>query len=390
MNTEAGTPARGRSHHREALAQLREARALEVGPVTLDTVGTPTAVLNGNREVIYANRGFRELVGARNMEELCGNRPGEALGCANSSRGCGESDSCQYCGAAQAIMETQRSRQPATRECHITVDAPDRALALDLLVRTVPFEISGNPFVLLTLSDVSHLKRRQALERIFFHDILNTASSFKVYLDLLRRTTEDAGYASTRSAQTQCRGIISRLASISETLQEEIQGQKLMLSAENGTLQAQRQLIDSHGIVRQVIGQIEGLEEAQGRRMVIAPFSESFSFVSDDSLVRRVMANMLKNALEASPVGAMVTIAFGKDGKGNARFQVHNPNCIEAHAQKRIFSRYFSTKGSDRGLGTWGMRMLAQDYLGGSVTFTSTEEAGTTFVLSLPLKPRDF
>jgi hypothetical protein len=380
MAIDADIPARGRSRTEEALAQLREARAVVGGPVALDAVGLPTAVLNGNREVIYANTGFREMVGAQSVEELCGRRPGEILGCANSFNGCGESDSCRYCGAAQAIVATQASRQPAARECHITVDAPDRAPAHDLLVRTIPFEISGAPFVLLTLSDISDQKRRQALERIFFHDILNTASSFAVYLDLLRRGTEDPG----------CLGIISRLAAISDTLQEEIQGQKLMLSAENGTLQVQRALIDSHAITVQVVGQIEGLEASRGRRVVIAPFSESFSFVSDDALVRRVLTNMLKNALEASPEGAAVTIGFGKDEEGNASFRVHNPGAIERSVQERIFNRYFSTKGSDRGLGTWGMRLLAQDYLDGRISFSSNAEAGTTFTFTLPPKPRDF
>ena len=364
----------------DALAQLREARTLEVGPVTLDTVGLPTAVLNGNREVIYANAGFRELVGARNVEELCGSRPGEIFACANSKGGCGESQFCQYCGAAQAIVETQTFRRPATRECHITVDAVDRAPSHDLLVRTVPFEIAGNPFVLLTLSDISDQKRRQALEKIFFHDVLNTASSFKIYLDLLRRATEDPG----------CLGLISRLAAISDTLQGEIQGQKMMLSAENGTLQVQRELIDSHSLVRQVIGQVEGLEVAQGRRIVIAPFSESFSFVSDASLVGRVLINMLKNALEASPEGAAVTVGFGKDAEGNVTFRVHNPTAMDRQVKERVFSRYFSTRGTDRGLGTWGMRMLAQDYLYGRVSFTSDEETGTTFTFSLPLKPPGF
>jgi len=69
---------------------------------------------------------------------------------------------------------------------------------------------------------------------------------------------------------------------------------------------------------------------------------------------------------------------------------VHNPTYIEPVVQKQIFRRYFSTKGKDRGLGTWGMRVLAEQYLGGSVTFTSTQEQGTTFTLTLPLKPLGF
>jgi signal transduction histidine kinase len=34
------------------------------------------------------------------------------------------------------------------------------------------------------------------------------------------------------------------------------------------------------------------------------------------------------------------------------------------------------------------MRLLAEEYLGGKVSFTSTEAEGTTFVLTLPDRPR--
>ena len=363
----------------EALSQLREARRIEKGPFTLDAVSVPTAVLNEQRQVIYANRAFQEFAGAGSVEELCGDRPGEILGCIHAHAGCGHAESCRFCGAAQAILETQRTRQAAVRECHMTVSSAGRGPAYDFLVRTTPFEIASRPFVLVSFSDISHQKRRVALERIFFHDILNTTSSFKVYLDLLKRGTSDQDSL----------GLISRLRAISETLEEEILGQKVIMSAENGTLQLQRNLIDSRDLAAQLIGQLEGLEIARGRKAVIAPFSESFAFISDDSLAKRILGNMFKNALEASPEGAEVTIGFSKLPDGRARFQVHNPTFIEPSIQKQIFHRYFSTKGADRGLGTWGMRLLAEDYLGGKVSFESTKDRGTTFFLTLPLKPRD-
>ena len=346
----------------------------------MDAAAAPIAVLNEQRQVIYANHTFREFVGARSVEELCGDRPGEILGCANANGACGDSEACEFCGTAQAIVETQKTGKAAVRECHITTSEGDRGPAHDLQVLTTPFEIGTKPYILISFDDISHRKRRQALERIFFHDILNTASSFKVYLDLLRRGTEDEGSL----------GLISRLSTISDTLVEEITGQKAVLSAENGTLRCQRNLIESTGLAAQLLEQMEGLEAANARVIRTAPFSESFSFVSDDSLVKRILGNMLKNALEASPAGSIVTIAFGKGADDKAWFKVHNAGWIEPIVQKQIFRRYFSTKGGDRGLGTWGMKLLAEDYLGGSVSFTSTREAGTTFTLTLPLKPLDF
>ncbi len=380
MENKASSAPSHRLSRPEALAQLREARTIEKGPISLDAVAMPIADLNEHRQVIFANVAFQEFVGARSLEDLCGGRPGEILGCANANGACGDSEACEFCGAAQAIRETQRTGRAAVRECNISVGAADRKPAYDLQALTSPFEISGKPYVLISFSDISHQKQRQSLERIFFHDILNTASSFRVYLDLLRRGTADEGSL----------GLISRLSVISDTLVEEIEGQKVIVSAENGTLQCQKNLIQSTSLAAQLIEQVGGMEAAKERSIQIAPFSEAFSFVSDDSLVKRILGNMLKNGLEASPERSIVTVGFGKDADDHAWFKVHNPTFIERVVQKQIFRRYFSTKGKDRGLGTWGMRLLAEQYLGGSVSFTSTRAEGTTFTLTLPLKPLDF
>jgi Histidine kinase-, DNA gyrase B-, and HSP90-like ATPase len=366
-----------RASRSEVLSQLRQARAAERVVGALEIASEPTAVLNEHRQVVFANSAFQELVGADGIEEMCGARPGEVLGCVNADQGCGDSPACRFCGAAQAIMETLRSAKPLQRECHIDGAAGDRTVAHDFLVRTTPFTLGGKPFVLLGLLDVSHQKRRLALERIFFHDILNTASSFKVHLELLKKEAGSDGAES----------LIRRLEAICETLVEEIQGQKILLSAENGTLSVRRDLIESRAISAQIVAQLEGHQVAQGKSLAIAPFSESFAFVSDDSLVKRILENMLKNALEASPPGASVTLRFGKK-EGKAFFEVHNVGCMEELVQRQIFRRYFSTKGQDRGLGTWSMKLLTEDYLGGSVSFRSSAEEGTTFALQLPLNRR--
>ena len=50
----------------------------------------------------------------------------------------------------------------------------------------------------------------------------------------------------------------------------------------------------------------------------------------------------------------------------------------------QLFQRAFSTKGADRGVGTYGMRLLSERYLGGAVGFRSDLENGTEFRVSLP------
>jgi len=381
MEKDARTTPSQRLPRKDLLVQLARARAESTLAPVLDAMADMAAVLNERRQVVFANRAMLDFAGSGSVEETCGLRPGEVLACVHAREagdGCGDAEGCRFCGAAAAVRETLRTGAPATRECRMTTGVDSRAAALDLLARATPFEIDGRRFVLLFLSDTSPGKRRAALERIFFHDILNTVSSFTLYLDMLKAGALDE----------QARRLIERLASIATTLVEEIQGQKVLVSAENRTLSVQRDLIESRGLVERLVQQLEGQDVARGRRIVIAGFSEAFTFVSDDSLVKRVLANMLKNALEACPEGDAVTISFRPDADGRVRFEVHNPIPMPPEVAPQVFQRSFSTKGADRGLGTWSMKLFAEEYLGGAVSFQTDRERGTTFSLVLPRKPK--
>jgi hypothetical protein len=375
MATQGFASSPGRVSRADALADLRRMQESGDVPRAFESLAAPVAILNAQRQVIFSNPAFQALAGLADAEAVCGRRPGEALGCRNAGGGCGDEEACGFCGARGAIVETITSGRPSARECHVSVDG---AAGYDLMVSTTPFEIAGSSYVMVSFRDISDLQRRRSLERIFFHDMLNTASSFRVYLDLLRR--DDL-------PQDNRARLLSQLSVVCDTLEEEIQGQKIMVSAENGTLRAQRNLIETHALLLQSQRQAEGLPAAQGRTLLIAPFSESFSFVSDDALVKRILANMVKNALEAVAPGAAVSLGARRDAEGHAVLTVHNPGRIVAEAQARVFQRYFSTKGEGRGLGTWGMKLLAEEYMGGRVEFRSSPEEGTTFSLILPPTP---
>ncbi len=92
---------------------------------------------------------------------------------------------------------------------------------------------------------------------------------------------------------------------------------------------------------------------------------------------------MVKNAMEASlNYDPVIFGVHARDGK--AVFEVHNSIYMPKNVQLQVFKRNFSTKGSDRGLGTYSMRLLGERYLKGRVYFESGEEQGTTFYFELP------
>ena len=110
---------------------------------------------------------------------------------------------------------------------------------------------------------------------------------------------------------------------------------------------------------------------------------EDVTIMGDIILIRRIVNNMLKNAVEASGEDA-VSIGF-LIKEGFVEFRVHNRQFIKRNAQMQIFKRSYSNKGNGRGFGTYSMKLLGEKYLGGYVYFTTEKDTGTTFVFGVPI-----
>ena len=92
---------------------------------------------------------------------------------------------------------------------------------------------------------------------------------------------------------------------------------------------------------------------------------------------------MTKHAIEAVPDNSTITLGCKVEGE-KINYSAHNPGFIPRKIQLQIFNRSFSTKGLGRGLGTYSMKLLSS-FLNGKVTFTTSEESGTTFNITIPI-----
>ncbi len=124
---------------------------------------------------------------------------------------------------------------------------------------------------------------------------------------------------------------------------------------------------------------------AQNKTIVLEKGTENIIFMSDMKLLSQVIINMLKNALEASVANDIITVGCTKS-INSVTFTVHNPAFIPRSTQLQIFNRSFSTKGFNRGIGTYSMKLLTENYLKGNITFISNEDSGTTFKVEIPFK----
>jgi len=101
---------------------------------------------------------------------------------------------------------------------------------------------------------------------------------------------------------------------------------------------------------------------------------------------RQVLSALVKNAFEASSTGQTVHVA-GESTSGVLRFIVKDSGSgMAPEVLDRIAEPFYSTKRPYRGmgLGTFLVRVFAED-MGGSLTFDSAVNQGTTAILELPL-----
>jgi signal transduction histidine kinase len=370
-------PAERVSQDEAAMVYDRLASAEYIHEV-LDALPDPVALLNATRQVVFANEALLTTVGADEVENVVGQRPGEALGCISVHDGeweCGTSERCRYCGAVHAILESHAGIK-AVDECRLSLVKGGQEAQLDLLVTAVPFEVEDATYTLLMLQDISDEKRRRSLEQIFFHDIINTAGSLGALVNILNRAPDAIDLEDElRNAEVIC-----------DSLLEDIAAQRDLAAAEAGDLAVIPARIDCARLMNELKRTIEHHKVAQGRTVELDESGDDVVFECDKRLVRRIVTNMLKNALEATPEGTTVKVGYALAGD-KVRFTVHNPGFIPRNVQMQLFQRSFTTKGSGRGLGTYSMKLLATQYLGGSIWFDTSEESGTTFTLELPLAP---
>lgn len=354
----------------QAVAKLEDVRFV------FDQFPSVILILNQQRQIVYCNQALLDLLKIDNCKQILGARTGEVLGCIHAvenEAGCGTAESCRTCGAALATL-TSLAGQKTSRECRVTVKRELGQSCLDLRLSATPFTLEGHNFTTLFVTDISHEKRRMALERIFFHDILNTAGSLRGFVELLGSIKDPV----------KAKEMLKDIEEVSISLIDEILEQRDLVNAENNELKVQPASVDSLELVTKVFTQFVKHPLAERVNLKLADRIDNVAFISDPVLLKRVLNNMVKNALEASGAGETVTIGVQKKEQ-QIEFWVNNPAVISRDIQLQIFQRSFSTKGKGRGLGTYSMKLLTERYLKGTVAFTVKKPEGTTFFARYPL-----
>lgn len=243
--------------------------------------------------------------------------------------------------------------------------------SLDLRVWSVPFETEDGHFVVFTIDDIGNEKRRETLERTFFHDILNEAAVLIGYLDNIVDGYMPMDKQTTDEMRRFARSVVNT-----------IQSQRDLLAAEEESLQVAVSQFSVKDFLTELVEGYSVSKEGGSRKIVLEVDNPIIVIHTDRVILGRVIGNLIKNALEASAAGGRVTVRHTMDD-GKHLFSVCNQTVMSEDVRLQVFQRSFSTKGKGRGIGTYSAKYFTEHYLKGRISFRSQEGEGTTFFVRL-------
>ncbi len=334
-------------------------------------------ILNGHRQILGLNTRLLDSLGFERVEELIGLRPGEAMNCVHSNEepgGCGTTVYCRTCGAAIAIVTALAEKEPAERKCAAEVKRDGRVVQLSFRVSAVPIRVDHYSFILLFMQDITNEEKWASMERVFLHDLSNILTSLQGAVEL----------ASAGGGKACDQRLMEVIKDSTYRILEEVALQRLLVKGTGDKLHALKHTVSLINFLKSVRKLSVTHPMARGKSVELRLPSGDIQVFTDPCLLQRVIGNMLLNALEASEPGDEVRLGFNAEGRGVSIF-VWNRQAIPGDVQLRVFQRFFSTKeGQGRGLGTYSMKLLGEEFLGGKVAFRSSTREGTTFSIELP------
>ncbi len=246
---------------------------------------------------------------------------------------------------------------------------------------------------LLVLRDVTEehtlAERRADLTRMIVHDLRNPLTTLTVTLDqVAKRLPEQATTAELlQNAQQTCSDLLDMVDSLMDVNRMEA-----------GQLQPDAEAMHLSPLVEQVLQRLQPLATQRQITLRYAPTADLPPVWADEELVRRVLLNLLDNALKYTPAGGQVAVQLLTETAVSSRHEpgircliCDNGPGIPVEFRERIFDRFLRTnRGGAQVRGT-GLGLTfcktAVEAHGGRIWAEDAPGGGSCFIFTLPGVP---
>lgn len=211
-------------------------------------------------------------------------------------------------------------------------------------------------------------------ERIARHDLRTPLSSIVATIDMLmsRQGLADDDLRLLASAHRAARHATA-MVNLSLALRK----------MEQGRYVPQNESIDLQSTLRAVAEDLKEHADAKGVLIDIDGSVGLQEAIGSPDLAYAMIANILKNAIEAAPDGTPVKV-FSRTVDGMLLLSISNAGAVPQDIRERFFNKYITSgKVGGTGLGAYSARLMARA-LGGDLTMTTADGIGTTLSLKLP------
>ena len=207
------------------------------------------------------------------------------------------------------------------------------------------------------------------------HEMRNPLSSVKINLQALR------GKVAADSAYAELADIALQQAARLERMLTDLLGYGKPLELHPAELPLERGIAEAIDLVRDTAAQ-------KGVSIQIEDDAIGITLWADPEQLRRVLVNLLTNAVDAAPHGGTVTVHAGRaaDRADEISISVQdNGPGIPATQIDKLFLPFFTTKPGGTGLGLANVKKIIE-YHGGTVTAANRREGGAVFTTTWPRK----
>lgn len=231
--------------------------------------------------------------------------------------------------------------------------------------------------------DVTDRKKADALredvERMTRHDLKSPLTAILTLPQLFKRE------GNLTSRQTE---MLNLVQSAGYRMLHMINQSLDLYRMERGVYELSPQPVDLLPILDNIVAELHGMAESKelGLDFVVRgePRREGDAFVvrGEEMLCYTMFSNLVRNALEAAPKGARITLALTENATQDVA--VHNPGAVPREIRSRFFNKYVTAGKKDgTGLGTYGAKLIAETH-GGRIRMETSEAQGTTVTVYFP------
>ncbi|CAH1207601.1 Adaptive-response sensory-kinase SasA [Paenibacillus auburnensis] len=244
-----------------------------------------------------------------------------------------------------------------------------------------PIKLNGRMLVISIARDMTERKKTEEYLRYtesismigelsagIAHEIRNPLTSIRGFVQLL--------FAQSKMGREFHEIILSEVDRINSII-----GELLLLGKESPSDQSDCNLVQ---LVRQVVVLLNAQAHMTDNEIVLRTELTNLPLRCADNKLKQVFINILKNAIEASPRGAEITVELNREEDTGVIRIADTGQGIPNEVLNRIGLPFFTTKSEGNGLGVMISRKIINNHKG-TLLFKANTPSGTIVEITLPV-----